>query len=292
MALRLNFIDYVKSALLNHWNLLALGGGLVGGLLSGHADIAVPLLLAAEVTYLAGLASHDKFQRHVDAQAHKAARAMAAQERTEPALGRMFAALDPASRARFEALRRRARDLRKLAADFRPGVSAAAPIEDLQGEAVNKLLWIFLKLLYSRHAVARFIAGTAENMLRGQIAEMEAKLARLGDPTEDTPQVVRARRSLSDTLASANLRLQNLNKAKENHLFLELEADRLEQKIISIAELSVNRQDPDFISSEVDGVAATMEHTEAAINDLHLLDIEESDAPPPSFLDREFVEHS
>lgn len=289
MPKRAGFFEYIKRAFVNHWNLLAVGAGVVGGALSGHADIALPIVAALEMTYLAGLASNTKFQAYVDAQAHKETKQDTQQEVVGPALGRMFAAIDPASRARFEALRRRCRELRKLSDDIRPGTSNLDTVEQMQTEGINKLLWAFLKLLYSRHAVHRFLSTTNEAEIRKQLHELEHKLAALGDELEDTTNQARIRRTLADTLASVKLRMDNLTKAKENFEFLELEIDRIDNKITSIAELAVNRQDPDFITSEVDGVAASMEQTEAAINDLQLLDIEDTDAPPPSFLDETYT---
>jgi predicted ribosome quality control (RQC) complex YloA/Tae2 family protein len=288
MPQRAGFFEYIKRAFVNHWNLLAVGAGVIGGALSGHADIALPVVAALEMTYLAGLASNAKFQSYVDAQAHKASKVETEEQIVGPALGRMFAAIDPASRARFEALRRRCRELRKLSDDIRPGTSNLDTVEQMQTEGINKLLWAFLKLLYSRHAVARFLATTNEQQIRQQLHELEHKLAALGDELEDTTNQARIRRTLADTLASVKLRVDNLTKAKQNFEFLELEIDRIDNKITSIAELAVNRQDPDFITSEVDGVAASMEQTEAAINDLQLLDIEDTDAPPPSFLDESY----
>ena len=288
MPKRAGFFEYIKRAFTNHWNLLLFGAGVVGGALTGHADVALPVVAALEMTYLAGLASHSKFQAYVDAQMHKADKDEEQQSTSTPAMGRMFAAIDPASRARFEALRRRCLELRKLSDDIRPGTSNLDTVEEMQTEGINKLLWAFLKLLYSRHAVHRFLATTDEQRIRHQLHELEHKLAALGDELEDTTNQARIRRTLADTLASVRLRMDNLNKAKDNFEFLELEIDRIDNKITSIAELAVNRQDPDFITSEVDGVAASMEQTEAAINDLHLLDIEDTDAPPPAFLDEHY----
>lgn len=285
MTKRSGFWSYVKSAFKNHWNLLALGAGVVAGAVSGYADIVLPLVAAGEITYLAGLASHPKFQAYVKASNHKQLADKATADTTSVALGRMFAALDPKSRARFEYARRRAKQLRTMALEMHPTAGGIEHIDELQVEGINKLLWAFLKLLYSRRSLAKFLASTNEEAIRTQIGQVETRLGKLGDELEDTVETTRIRRSLVDTLASLNLRLDNLTKAKQNFEFLDLEIDRLDNKITSIAELAVNRQDPDFITSEVDGVAASMEHTEAAISELKLLDVEASDSPPPAFLD-------
>ena len=47
-----------------------------------------------------------------------------------------------------------------------------------------------------------------------------------------------------------------------------MELDRLESKIHSLSELAVNRQEPDFITAQVDQVATSMVETEKTMNDL------------------------
>ena len=59
------------------------------------------------------------------------------------------------------------------------------------------------------------------------------------------------------------------DKAQANHEFVGHELDRLENKIKSLAELGVNRQEPDYISSQVDTVARSLLDTEKTMNDLH-----------------------
>ena len=46
------------------------------------------------------------------------------------------------------------------------------------------------------------------------------------------------------------------------------EIERLENKIRTLAELAVNRQEPDFISGQVDQVAGSMLETEKTMNEL------------------------
>ena len=61
---------------------------------------------------------------------------------------------------------------------------------------------------------------------------------------------------------------ENYEKARANLELLQLEVDRLENKIKSLAELAVNRQEPDFISGQIDQVAHSMLETEKTMNDL------------------------
>ena len=75
-------------------------------------------------------------------------------------------------------------------------------------------------------------------------------------------------RSLEESTAIADQRLDNYQKAVKNGEFAALELDRVETKIQALIELAANRQDPDFLSSQVDAAAASMDHTEATLNQL------------------------
>lgn len=284
MDKKTGFLDYIKKAFLNHWNLLAFGGGVAVGIISGRPDIVLPLVTAGELVYLAGLATHPKFQAHVKAQSHKEAKA-----RVEgPALQQIFSMLDPRGRARFEELRNRCRNLQALAQGIRP-VGVDSSVASLHLEGINKLLWVFLKLLYSRQTLEQFLDRTDEAKIQRNLSEIQVKIENLGPQEEDTAVEVKMRRTLHDTLNSASLRLENLAKAKDNYEYIKLELERIDSKITSIAELAVNRQDPGFITSEVDGVTATMAQTEQAMSDLQFLSgLGEADLTPPEFLDEKF----
>ena len=66
--------------------------------------------------------------------------------------------------------------------------------------------------------------------------------------------------------------------------------DRLENKIQSLSELAVNRQEPDFISGQVDQVATSMVDTERTINDLQFATgLQPLDEALPSLLERATV---
>ena len=60
------------------------------------------------------------------------------------------------------------------------------------------------------------------------------------------------------------------------------------ERSIELAERSINRQDPKFISSEVDSVSASVEQTEKAMSELEFLTgLESHDESPPELLEEE-----
>jgi hypothetical protein len=74
-----------------------------------------------------------------------------------------------------------------------------------------------------------------------------------------------------------------------------IELDRIEGKIQALAEMAVNRQDPDFLSSQVDSAADSMRQTEKAVSELqHLTGLADQLQDPPAILEtdlREVLRH-
>ena len=67
---------------------------------------------------------------------------------------------------------------------------------------------------------------------------------------------------------------------------MTIELDRIEGKIQALAEMAVNRQDPDFLSSQVDSAADSMRQTEKAVSELqHLTGLADQLDEPPAILE-------
>jgi len=259
---------YFKAAFLNHWNLLAFLGGAVFALLTPIPDVVLALVAAGEVGYLGLLGTHPKFQSYVEAQDAKAARE-ATSLTSQQALERITASLPKELLDRFMTLRGRCLDLQQIASELKqPGVEDPhQPLEKFQISGLDRLLWIHLRLLYTQFALYKFLKQTSEDQIRADIKRLETRLAQM--PAQSTgDQDQRVRKALEDNLQTTKDRLANLLKARDNYEFVKLEIDRLENKIQSLGELAVNRQEPNYITGQVDQVAASMMETEKTMNDL------------------------
>jgi hypothetical protein len=276
--------NYVKTAFLNQWNLLAVAAGAVFGIISGAPDIVLPLVSAGELAYLGLLSTHPKFQKYVDAQAAKASRTTesAATQRT---LERITQSLPRSSLERFESLRSRCLELQQIATALKhPGKQPTELLfEDFQNEGLDRLLWIHLRLLYTEYALERFLRKTSEKEILEEIAGVEERLGRVSTDAA-TPQQTRIRKALEDNLQTLRDRLANLQKARDNCELVQLELERLENKIRSLSELAVNRQEPDYISGQVDQVASSMLDTEKTMNELQFATGLEAAEDPPDLL--------
>jgi hypothetical protein len=261
---------YFKKAFLNRWNLLALSGGTGAAIVAGAAlfPVLMPLVLAGEIAVIAMLATHPKFQAYIDAQ-EAAQNRQANSQTSAQALQQILRQLPRKQLDRFEQLRSRCLELRQIASDLKQSNrdEPNAPLESFQLAGLDRLLWIFLRLQFTQFSIARFLERTSIDQIQADIKQTEYRLSKV--PAEnDSPHNQKIRRTLEDNLQTCKDRLANYEKAKNNYELVGLELDRLENKIRTLAELAVNRQEPDFISGQVDQVAGSMLETEKTMNEL------------------------
>jgi len=283
MAHGAGMVEYLKRAFLYRWNLLLFLGGAVAAALTPWPDALLPMLLAAEVAYLGALVSRPKFRDAIDAQVHKEAQTTTRQSGAagnESLIG-IVNSLPPQSRQRFEVLRARCLEMKSIARGVN-SQSESSP-EDLSTPALDRLLWIFLRLLVSQQGLDRFLRSTNAAEIRARIEEAKTKLNSVAAQEE------RFKHSLEDSVAAQELRLENYKKAGDNAEFLRVELDRIEAKIQALVESSVNRQDPNLLSSQIEGVAASVQSTEAAIRELQqITGVVDQMQEPPAILDADW----
>lgn len=258
-----SWTHYVKKAFTWRWNLLVFGGGIVAALLSGAPDVAIPLVAAAELVYLGGLTAVPKFRAAVDAEIHAANAPAEHAAKAQKSLGQMLAGLAPARAKRFQALLTRCLEMKRIAAGVRGHSGMASRSESVPTPALDRMLWAFVRLLWSQQALSKFLDSTDEPGMQDKITELEQKVT--DAKSKDDEKIMRA---LIDSLATAQLRLDNYQKATRNAEFVEIELDRIEGKIQALVEMSVSHEDPDFISTQVDSVAESISHTEQAIREM------------------------
>src|SRR5205814_10023116 len=126
----------------------------------------------------------------------------------------------------------------------------------------------------------RFLVRMSEQGISARLAELRRNYesAKAGDE--------RIARSLQDSIANCELRLDNYTRAKKNAEFVSVELDRIEGKIQALAEMAVNRQDPDFLSNQVDSAADSMRQTKKAVSELqHLTGLADQLEEPPAILE-------
>jgi hypothetical protein len=269
--IRLAVLKYIKTAFVQPWNLLLFAGGVGFALLSGHPDVAIPVVVAGELLYLGFLGTHPRFQSYVEAQQAKSLRAEKSQKNSE-ILHRILRTIPRRLHDKYEALRSRCRELHQIAADLKePGVGDThIDFESLQVEGLDRLLWVYLRLLFTQFSLERFFETVSGEKIEADMQRLQFQLSQVKS-NDNSVQAEKVRHTITDNLKTTQERLENFKRAEGNYQYVMLELDRLENKIKSLAELAVNRQDPDFISSQVDAVANSMRDTEKTMNDLQFV---------------------
>lgn len=286
----MGFGKYIKTAFTNRWNLLWFGGAAAFALLTPMPEVVLAIASAVEITYLGLLGTHPKFQAYVDAQQAKEARA-ATSVSTQQALERITKSLPKELFDRFSALKARCLELQQIAAELQQTShgDSPMPLEHFQIAGLDRLLWIHLRLLFTQFALYRFLKQTSEEQIQADIKRLEKGLADVpAASASDKDQ--RVRKALEDNLQTSRDRLANLHRARDNFDLVKLEIDRLENKIRSLSELAVNRQEPDYISGQVDQVAASMLETEKTMNDLRFVTGLDTVDEAPSLLQNEIAQ--
>ncbi len=277
--------DYLREAFFFRWNLLLFAGGVAAAAIMPMSEVLLPLVAAGEMSYLAALVSMPRFRAAIDAKFHAGGKGPAAPAEPAtppPSLLSLLGGLPADARKRFERLHARCLEMRGIAAGVRGATGDnAASAEEIRTPGLDRLLWLFLRLLVSKAALDRFLQTMNEQEINTRLADQRASLTAAQTAGDD-----RIVKSLQDSVAMSELRLDNFGRAKKNAQFVSIELDRIEGKIQALAEMAVNRQDPDFLSSQVDSAAESMRQTEKAVSELqHLTGLADQLEEPPAILE-------
>jgi hypothetical protein len=278
--------EYVKQAFLYPWNLLLFVGGAALAAMSPQPDAFIPIVMGLEIAYLTGLTAIPRFRTAIDAKMAARARGGSSEETastgSQQSLERILESLPAPALRRFLLLRQRCFEMRSITSGIR-GQADHAPdsAESIRTPALDRLLYLFLRLLVSQNGLDRFLRSTSEKDLDAKLADVRTRLEAAKAANDE-----RVTRSLQDSLADAELRLDNYRKAMKDAEFVAIELDRIETKIQALIEMGVSRQDPDYLSHQVTAAAESMQHTEAAVNQLqHLTGLADQIEEPPPILE-------
>ena len=249
---------YLWKAFTRPWNLLIVLGASAAAAMTPAPDVLLPLIVAGEALYLGALVSLPRFRQAIDAQ--EAEKARAETRANAPSMTQLLVGLRADGQKRFNDLRRRCLEMRSIARAARPvGLGET----DVWTPALDRLLYGFLRLLGQQTSLLRFLQSTTSDELTKRLDDLK-KRAEAAKGTGDERMI----RSVEESIAIAEQRLDNYQKAVKNADFAALELDRVETKIQALIELAANRQDPNFLSEQVDAAAESMNHTEQTLNQL------------------------
>ena len=162
--------------------------------------------------YLVSLTGIPRFRAAIDAKVH-AERTRGGQEEQGQApavsLTQLLKGLDPKARQRFDALRVRCLEMQRIAHGIRGQAGDSGKTDEIRAPALDRLLWSFLRLLYSQQALSRFLSSTDDKEIQRRLDDLKARQAKARERNDE-----RIIKSLSDSIVTSELRLENYTKCR------------------------------------------------------------------------------
>ena len=155
---------YVREAFFFRWNVLFFAGGVAAAAMTPIAGGLLPLVAArSSPTSPASSRSDGSVPRLTPRCTQRRADRGRAAPAASPSLVTMLKGLPPDARARFERLHARCLEMRAIAAGVRGAAGdQAGSAEEIRTPGLDRLLWLFLRLLLSKTALDRFLQATNE----------------------------------------------------------------------------------------------------------------------------------
>jgi len=274
-------LKYLRKALTKSWNLLLLAGGCAFAWWSGEPTVWYAVG-GAELAYLAFAATSPAFRMSEDIQDRAAERKIEARA-AEQTLQRMLRELPQTEMTRFRQLRQRCLDLEKLAQPLSSGTdSGTGALTQFQADGLDELLWIYLKLLYSQHALDKFTASTKPELIAGDVRRYKERLAEEFDAADDVAQ--KQRGAWTESLRASEERLANAERAVEQRRLAQVELERLETQIRALSEQTIARHDRESLAKQAELVTESLRSTEASLNEFRAITGLDEDKTPPALL--------
>lgn len=272
-------MKYVARAFRQRWNIGLFAVATAFAIISPFPDALLPIVIGLEGAYLLGMVSRPRFRDAIDAQdaaASREANAVSAEDLFTQLRNR----LGLTDRQRFEKVVARCEEMRKLASTVRAGRSAEGGARD---DALNKLLFFYLRLLVGRRSLEQFLASSNRHELENQRRELADRLTAAERNATEPGGDQRILSSLRDTLKDLDARIANVIKGEKDAEFVELELTRIEGKVHALAESAITSQDPGDLSAQVTAFTETLQLSQDVASQMISLDdleLATADAPP------------
>jgi hypothetical protein len=268
----------LKRAFTWHWHLLGLGAGVTAAVLSGAPVLFLPFIAAAELGYLGFLGLNPRFQNVLKGM-RKSPPPLPVDPRQR--FQQLMAFLNPDDAERFETLRQRCMELVKLRRDMaaKEGVPG---IGDFRGESLDRMLWLFLKLLHQRTGLEKFLGATRRETIEAELRSAEEQLATAQerDKSAGLPES-RLVTSIRDRVTTIRDRLGNHHKAAESLELVSAEIDKTEQQITHLCEVGMTMSDSAGLSTQIDSISESLQSSEKIFSEASFSEIYDDEPAPP-----------
>ena len=270
--------DALKRAFTWHWHLLGLGAGATLAVLSGAPILCLPFLAAAELGYLGFLGMNPRFQN-----------VLKGQRKLPPPIpvnstqrfAQLMAFLSPEDEQRFESLRHRCMELLNLRRSMN-AKEGTTGVEDFRGESLDRMLWLYLKLLHQRSGLEQFLGATHREQIDAELKSAEAQLAtaQARDQSSGMPES-RLTTSIRDRVTTIRERLDNHHKASDGLELVTAEIEKTGQQITHLCEVGMTMSDSAGLSVQIDTISQSLQSSEKLFSEASFSQIYDDEPAPP-----------
>ena len=192
-----------------------------------------------------------------------------------------MAFLNPKDAARFESLRQRCTELVKLRRDM-AAKEGASGVDNFRSESLDRMLWLFLKLLHQRTGLEKFLGATRRESIEAELKSAEQQLATAleRDQSSGLPES-RLATSIRDRVTTIRERLDNHQQAAESLELVSAEIDKTEQQITHLCEVGMTMSDSAGLSTQIDSISASLQSSEKIFSQASFSQIYDDEPAPP-----------
>ncbi len=263
-----------------HWNLLGLGVGTAFAFLSGQPAAWLPVVAACELAYLGFLGMNPRFQNVLRG------RTMIRSSKSDPAAAQLryqqiTSFLTETDLNRFRQLQSRCAALLDLRRRMDAKENDNGP-DHFRGDSLDRMLWLFLKLLHQRSGLERFLASTQRGQIDVELRAAEDQLA-VAQERDAAAAGVESRltTSIRDRIQTIGDRLRNYDKACENLELVSAEIEKTEQQITHLCEVGMTTRDSADLSVQIDSISESLQSSERAFAHASVTSFLDDEAAPP-----------
>jgi hypothetical protein len=158
----------------------------------------------------------------------------------------------------------------------------APGVDDLRGESLDRMLWLFLKLLHQRTGLEKFLGATRREQIEAELhaAEEQLAAARGRDQASGLPES-RLSTSIRDRVTTIRERLDNHRQAAESLELVSAEIDKTEQQITHLCEVGMTMSDSAGLSSQIDAISESLQSSEKIFSETSFSQIYDDEPAPP-----------
>lgn len=248
------FLDYCKAAFMSQYNLIATGGSFVFAAMSGGWEFVLPMWIGAEMLWVLGLATNERFQNLVDIELQ--AQAQLSQEEMVEELPKGYS-------MRYYNLKERYEEIRSQANSTAKNTSMSVWTKEI--DKLSFVLASFIRLSHYHVNLRRLMATFDGEKVEKEINKIQKKLEAASSNQLKT--------QYTKYLSVLNSRVDKAEKAREISEAIRIQLNIIEEQFKLIQQQIFLVKNPQELTHQLDFLVqgiTDIEHQGSVLLDLQM----------------------